>query len=156
MFLNCHTYYSLRYGTLSVDELVDCAIRNNVKALALTDINSTMGTVDFVQACNKKNIHPIAGIEFKNGNDFLYTGIALNNEGFRELNEFLTACSIDGGKIPERPPQFREAFVIYPFDKGITKKLLENEFVGIRPSDLNRFATMDRQNLRSKYIALYP
>jgi DNA polymerase-3 subunit alpha len=156
MFLNCHSYYSLRYGTLTVDELVDCAINNNVRALALTDINSTMGTVDFVQACSKKDIHPIAGIEFRNGNELLYVGIARNNIGFKELNEFLTDCSIENGQIPIVAPAFRDAYVIYPFEKGKSRKLRENEFIGIRPADLNFVSTNSLLVQRSKLIALYP
>ncbi|HMU06712.1 MAG TPA: PHP domain-containing protein, partial [Kaistella sp.] len=40
MFLNCHTFHSLRYGTLSVEELVKQASECGVSELALTDINT--------------------------------------------------------------------------------------------------------------------
>jgi DNA polymerase III alpha subunit len=64
MYLNCHSYFSLCYGTLSVERLVEEASRKGVRALALTDINNSTGILDFVQECTKTNIKPIAGIEY--------------------------------------------------------------------------------------------
>jgi error-prone DNA polymerase len=156
MFLNCHSYYSLRYGTLTIDELIDCAVAQNIRAFALTDINSTMGTVDFVMACNKKNVYPIAGIEFRNGNELMYIGIARNNNGFRELNEFLTDYSIENKHFPTTPPAFRDAYIIYPFGKSTTAFIRENEYIGIMPQHLNAYATSVNRYQRSKVVALYP
>ncbi len=42
--------------------------------------------MDFIKVCHQHGVHSIAGIEFRDGNSLLYTGIARNNEGFRELN----------------------------------------------------------------------
>ena len=67
MYLNCHSYYSLRYGTMAVETLVEEASRLGIGTLALTDINNSTGMVDFVRSCNDHGIHPIAGIEFRNG-----------------------------------------------------------------------------------------
>ena len=90
MYLNCHSYFSLRYGTLSIEKLVDEAVSCGVKVLALTDINNSTGIMDFVAACKEKGIKPIAGIEFRRDDRLLYIGLAQDNEGFRELNEFLS------------------------------------------------------------------
>jgi len=98
MYLNCHSFYSLRYGTLSIDKLVEIAVANGIDTLALTDINNSMGVVDFVNACNKNKVKPVAGIEFRDGNELLYIGIARSNEGFMELNEFLSHHNIN--KLP--------------------------------------------------------
>ena len=57
MYLNCHSYYSLRYGTMSVEKLVNEAKRNGITAIALTDINNTMGTIDFIRECRLNNIN---------------------------------------------------------------------------------------------------
>ena len=75
---------------MAVETLVEEAARLGIESLALTDINNSMGMVDFVRACHKHGIHPIAGIEYRNGDRFLYTGIAQNPHGFRELNDFLS------------------------------------------------------------------
>ncbi|MCH8330081.1 MAG: PHP domain-containing protein [Bacteroidetes bacterium] len=51
MYLNCHSYFSLRYGTMSAADLVAEAKKYGQQAIALTDINNTSATVDFVEAC---------------------------------------------------------------------------------------------------------
>jgi len=79
---------------------MELARQYNIKALALTDINNSTGMIDFVKACREKKIKPIGGIEFRNGNQPLYTGIAHNNEGMRELNEYVTFHNINKKKIP--------------------------------------------------------
>ena len=43
MYLNTHSYFSLRYGTFSVKEVVAKAKSLNVEAMALTDINNSSG-----------------------------------------------------------------------------------------------------------------
>ena len=59
MYLNCHSYYSLRYGTIPVEDLVEEAAAKGVDAMALTDINVTTGIFDFIKACRKHGIHPL-------------------------------------------------------------------------------------------------
>ena len=106
MYWNTHSYYSLRYGTLSLEKLVEEAGKLKLEALGLTDINNTTGTLDFVRICREKGIRPLAGIEFRDGGKLLYTGLAANNAGFRELNEFLSLHNVDGMPLPSRPPRF--------------------------------------------------
>ena len=43
MYLNCHSYHSLRYGTIPLQDLVQQAVCCGVKAMALTDINTVPG-----------------------------------------------------------------------------------------------------------------
>ena len=69
MYLNCHTYYSLKYGALSPKALAEAAAANGVETLALTDINNTSCAYEFIVQCRKKNIKPIVGIEFRLGRD---------------------------------------------------------------------------------------
>ena len=49
MYLNCHSYHSLRYGTIPLNELVEQAANFGIKALALTDVNTVTGIYDFVK-----------------------------------------------------------------------------------------------------------
>ena len=79
MYLNCHSYHSLRYGTIPLSDLVLHAKQCNVKAMALTDINTVTGIYDFIKECKSVNIKPLVGIEFRNNNKLLYIGIAKNN-----------------------------------------------------------------------------
>ena len=86
MYLNCHTYYSLRFGTLSELDLLELAQQNEVTQLALTDINNTSAGLNFVRKAPEYGIRPVLGIDFRNGVDPCFVGIAKNNEGYRELN----------------------------------------------------------------------
>ncbi|RYZ27958.1 MAG: DNA polymerase III subunit alpha, partial [Sphingobacteriales bacterium] len=61
--------------------------------------------------------------------------IAKNNEGFRELNELLTAHNLEAKKID--PSNLNQVFVIYPYGSQAVETLRENEFLGIRAAQLN-------------------
>ncbi len=152
MFINAHSYYSLRYGTLSLEEMVKIAKNNHFKAIVLTDINNSTGVLDFVNLCQKNDIHPIAGIEFRNDNKYLYTGIARNNEGFRELNDFVSQHNINKEKIPETPPVFQNVYVLYPFGEKKANELNENEFIGIKPVEARKIVTSEFKNRQDKLV----
>ena len=156
MYLNCHSYYSLRYGTIPLEKLVETAASIGIEALALTDINNSMGIVDFVKECGKKGIKPVGGIEFRDGNQLLYIGIAGNNKGFKELNDFLSRHNIEDKPLPPRAPRFNNAFVIYPFGTIPPKELKENEFTGIRTTELNLLVSSQYRYCQDKLVALCP
>ncbi len=157
MYLNSHSYYSLRYGTLSIEKLVAAARRNNVKALALTDINNSTGMMDFISECRLNGIKPIAGMEFRDeDNRLLYVVVARNNEGFREINEFLTKHNLEKLPLPVRAPAFNNAYAIYPLTGTAPVKPLENEFIGIRPGDINRLVSSRYRYHEQKLLALLP
>ena len=156
MHLNVHSYYSLRYGTMSPEELVERAKELNIRTLALTDINTSMGIPDFVKACEKKDILPVAGIEFRNGDRHLFTGIARNNQGFRELNEFLSKHNITKIPLPHVAPEFDHVFVIYPFSDHPTEKLKPNEFIGLSIKKLKSIIFSDAQSVQPKLILFQP
>ena len=157
MYLNCHTYYSLRYGTLSPEQLVDQARLLGISSLALTDINNSTGMIDFVKACRQQGIKSIGGIEFRDTKHrLLYTVIAINNEGFREINEFLTWHNLNETPLPPCPPVFMNAFTIYPSGQKLPRKLKENEFAGIRPYEVRRLVSSPLKHLKHKLVAFYP
>src|SRR5512133_3834358 len=85
MYINCHSYYSLRYGTMSVEQLAQKALTAGADTIVLTDINNSTGIPEFAGECVKNNIRPVAGIEFRNENELQYIGIARNNKGLQEL-----------------------------------------------------------------------
>ncbi|WP_192820862.1 DNA polymerase III subunit alpha [Rufibacter sp. LB8] len=154
-----HSYFSLRYGTLSVEELAAEAKKQGYLALTLTDINSTSGIFPFVQACLVQGLAPLVGIEFRRGNRWVYTGIAQNQQGLRELNEFLSTYLLQHQQVPELPPAFNHAVIIFPFNraKELDQKhpLRENEYLGVQPAELNQllFSDFRKKNLR---LLLYP
>mgnify|MGYP000665584249 FL=1 len=64
MYTNCHTYYSLRYGTFSETALLDLAVKHQIDQLALTDINSTSACLNFIREAKYLNIKPVVGVDF--------------------------------------------------------------------------------------------
>ncbi len=156
MYLNVRSYYSLCYGTISIENLVEQACRMHISSLALTDINNTAGIVDFVFECKKYGIKPIAGCEFRNGDDLLYIAIAVNNEGFREINETLTQHNISKTPYDIDAPQWNDVIVIYPFGKRKISQLNDNEYIGVRLSQVSRLLTSDLRNHQEKIVIAQP
>ena len=152
MHLSNHSWFSLRYGTLSIENLVEEALQNNVEALALTDINNSMGMIDFVKSCRENKIKPIAGIEFRNDDELLYTGIAVNNKGFRELNELVSFHNKKAINFSYSAPILDQVLFLYPFSAKNPENLLENEFIGIRPSEVSKLHFSDLKRHLSKLV----
>ncbi len=156
MYLNCHTYYSLHYGTLSINELLDLAIQNNVGMIALTDINTTMGIPEFVKEAELKGIKPIAGCEFRNEDNLLFIGLAKNREGLKELNDWQTEHNLQEKIYPADAPKFKHVFVIYPFGRKSPDELHENEFTGIKANQLNKLLTSEYRKYPDKLVIWQP
>lgn len=156
VYLNVRSYYSLCFGTISIENLVEQACRLHIPAMALTDINNTMGIIDFVFECKKYGIKPIAGCEFRNGDELLYVAIARNNEGFREINETLTQHNVSKTPYNINAPQWNNVIVIYPFGKRKIAQLADNEFIGVRLSQVSRLLTSDLRNHQDKLVIAQP
>lgn len=157
MYLNCHSWYSLRYGTISVERLVELATVNRIDCMVLTDINNSTGAWEFAKNCIEAGIKPVVGVEFRKDGRLLYIGIAKNLEGFRELNEFLTRINLSQAIMPDRPDNFPNAYIIYPFEiLQSGKELQDNEFIGIRQEELNKLFGKPLQGLRNKLVVLHP
>jgi len=155
LIINAHSYYSLRYGTIPVKELVSKAALLGIKTLALTDINNTTGIIDFVKACKQNGIKPIAGIEFRSNGLLRYIGLAVNNEGFRELNEFLSQHNLEEAPLPERPPDFANVFIIWPLNNIPHHRLRDHEHIGIKPGEITKMMTLSSRFARSKLVILH-
>ena len=144
------------YGTISIENLVEQARSLHIPAMALTDINNTMGVIDFVFECKKQGIKPVAGCEFRNGDELMYIAIAINNEGFREINETLTRHNISKTPYNIDAPQWNNVVVIYPFGKRKISQLADNEFIGVRLSQVSRLLTSDLRNYQEKLVMAQP
>lgn len=156
MLLNTHSYYSLRYGTLSLETLVLQAKAKGYATLALTDINNSMCMVAFVQECKRQNIKPIAGVEFRQDDRLLYVALAQNNEGFQELNEMLSLHNRLRTPFPETAPDFKSVYVVYAYGSRRVAQLREHEWLGVRLSQLPRLLHSDWQKDQHKLLAMQP
>jgi DNA polymerase-3 subunit alpha len=169
MFLNCHTAFSFKYGTLPVDKLFDEAKKYGVRKLILTEINNTASYIEMLRLCEeRKPGSPLAGenaceleigvgIEFRQEHDLLYIILAQNNTGFEKINRFLSHHNHENKKFPEQAPVIDNTFVIYPFGKTEPERLRSNEFIGIRKHQLNQFALYTaRKEFPEKFVILHP
>lgn len=155
MFLNCHTIYSLRYGTLSPRALVTQAKRFGIGNLVLTDINNTSCALEFYNLCEEAGIKPGIGVDFRRENKCLYIGIAKNREGLRELNELLTEHSLEQKPLPDCIPPLQHCYVIYP---QLTKPLRffrDNEYLGVRPEYIHRLFSSEVRHFPDKLVTLH-
>ncbi|MDT0686238.1 DNA polymerase III subunit alpha [Autumnicola psychrophila] len=157
MFLNCHTYYSLRYGTFPVEELCELAKSQHVQSLAVTDINNTSACLKFIKIASEYGIKPLIGIDFRNGVQQQYVGIARNNEGFKQLNQHLSNHLHNGNDFANNAPSLSQCYIIYPFEKVVSENKIsfkENEFIGISVESLRKLKFSKYLHYREKLVLL--
>lgn len=82
--LNTVSGFSLQYGTSKVEELVSQAKKLGFTHLALADHDTLAGAIAFVTACQKAQIQPILGVNFKVNQSRLVL-LAKNSLGFASL-----------------------------------------------------------------------
>ncbi|MFG4003423.1 DNA polymerase III subunit alpha [Flavobacterium aquidurense] len=155
MFLNCHSYHSLRYGTIPLDDLIKQAADCGVTAAALTDINTVTGIYDFIKGCEASGIKPLVGIEFRCSHKLRYIGLAKNAAGLAQMNRFLTDHNFSGNPLPEKAPKFESVYFIYTLENA-PAQLGENEFIGIEPDQLGRLFMPELKKKISKMVILQP
>lgn len=156
MLLSSHSYYSLRYGTLSVEQLVSLAAQRGHHTITLTDINNTTAIPDFIKACQKEHLHPIAGIEFRINNILLYTGIAQNNQGLEQLNRFLTHHNLSNTPLPPKAPPLPHCAFIIPLECWNGQPPAPHEYIGVRPSHLTRLISTTSKQYINKMVLYSP
>ncbi|MEO7982598.1 MAG: DNA polymerase III subunit alpha [Bacteroidota bacterium] len=162
MYINCHTYFTLHYGTFSTKELVDIAVDKGVTALALTNINSTCDVWPFVQLCRDNKVKPIVGVEIRNGDKLLYLLIAANNKGYGWINQFLSEYLITKKDFPEPSDEQAffengwDGFVIFPVGAKPLRNLRLNERIGVTPWEINKLFGTDWRDYEEKFVIRQP
>ena len=171
MYLNCHTGFSFKYGTLPVKTLFEEAKRCGIHKLALTEINNTSSYLEMLRICDERKprangltkfgkpayeLDIAVGVEFRNNNEFLYIAIAKNNNGFEAINRFLSFHNKEAKPLPIRAPEFKNIFVIYQFGKIDPDQLKEYEFIGVTLHDLRAYTMHPlRKRYERKFVLLH-
>ena len=86
----------------------------------------------------------------------MFPGVARNNEGFREINEFLTDHNLNNKAFTYQAPDFENVFVIYPFRRKRLTNLKENELIGIKPNEVLKLFSTDNPDDKSKLVVFQP
>ncbi|OYT14715.1 MAG: hypothetical protein B7C24_16900, partial [Bacteroidetes bacterium 4572_77] len=105
---------------MPIDLLIKKAKSLGMDKLALTDINNTTGLPDFIKAAKEANIKPIAGVDVRNSNQFLYH------------------YQLQHKSYPTEAPKLKEVFIIYPLHHFPQGQLQDNEFIGVRKREINQ------------------
>lgn len=155
MHLNCHSFHSLRYGTISVADLVAIGKSLGVTAMALTDINTVTGIYEFYKACKDAGIKPIVGMEMREDDRLLYIALAKNRAGLAEINRHRTHYNLQRLPLPEVAPDFKEVIVIYPIEK-LPDALRDFEYVGIPAESLSSLIRPQWKDRLDKMVVLHP
>ncbi len=158
MYLNNHSYYSLRYGTISEIELLEMAQQHECTYFPLTDINNTSACLNFIRKAPSYGIIPIVGIDFRNDAQQCYVCLAKNNQGFLELNQFLSKHLHEEKVFPDQAPSFNHSVVIYPFEKLLTiekTSFSDNEFIGVGFADINKLHFSKLSEFTDKLVLLH-
>ncbi|MDX2070278.1 MAG: PHP domain-containing protein, partial [Haliscomenobacter sp.] len=118
LHLHCHTQFSLLDGASSITQMMDKAVKDEQKAVALTDHGNMFGAFKFVAEAKKRNLKPIIGCEFylvkdrhqkafsraKGESDERYHQLLLakNAKGYENLSKLCSLGFIEGlyGKYP--------------------------------------------------------
>ena len=135
------TNYTLLSSLLTIDDLVNHAIKNNLDSISITDTNM-YGTMEFIKKCNKNNIKPIIGLELLIDNNKVVV-FALNYNGYINLMKLSTIQNKDEVTIPILKKHSKDIILVIPYqskDKydelsniiketylGYSNKLEENE-----------------------------
>jgi DNA polymerase III alpha subunit len=128
--LVCRSYYSLLRGAVPVQQLVCKAKEYGYGAIALADVNSMYGVVDFCKAAKKADIKPIIGVQILTDTQNAVL-LAENRAGYKNLCRITTARNLD--------PQFDLVEQLKKHHKGLTcicnQKPLLNRLKRILPKD---------------------
>lgn len=110
--LHCHTHYSLLDGASRIPALMDKAVADGQKGIAITDHGNMFGAFEFVSEAKKRNLKAIVGCEFylvqdrhrkqfqtsKGERDVRYHQLLLakDQEGYQNLSKLCSLGYIEG------------------------------------------------------------
>lgn len=104
--LHVHSFYSLLDGLSSPKKLVEVAVENGFKALAITDHGCCGGLLVFQKACKDAGIKPLLGCEMYITSDMMFKEktsvnhhlilLAKNTIGLKSLMRLASIAEIDG------------------------------------------------------------
>ncbi|QKT09069.1 error-prone DNA polymerase [Gordonia sp. X0973] len=107
--LHAHSAFSFLDGASTPEEMVEEAVRLDLKALALTDHDGFYGVVRFAEAAREFGLPTVLGAELSLEPDVVRTGVpdpsgehllvlARGPEGYRRLSQAMASAHMSGGK----------------------------------------------------------
>jgi len=136
-----HSYFSLRYGTVSPLEALHAIRDAGFAAAIFADVNNTSATWDVKRWSKQNNFPVIVGVDFKNNMTTQYIAVPKSEMGWKQINEWLSYHSHRKIEFPARPPFWEEVEIVFPFERirdWNADMLRENEWIGLAPHEWNR------------------
>jgi DNA polymerase-3 subunit alpha len=95
--LRISSEFSISQGLLTINQIVDCAQKNNIPSVALTDKSNMFAMVKFFNKCEAAGIKPISGSSIRvifDGDDSSHDLLCLakNNDGHRNLMQAISSA----------------------------------------------------------------
>ncbi len=110
--LHCHTHYSLLDGASHIPALMDKAVADGQKGIAITDHGNMFGAFEFVSEAKKRNLKALVGCEFylvenrhrrqfqtskgERDNRFHQLLLAKDQDGYQNLSKLCSLGFIEG------------------------------------------------------------
>jgi DNA polymerase-3 subunit alpha len=147
--------FSLCHGVLSPAEIVEWAAAAGFRQACLAETNSTASAIEFTRQAQARGLEPIIGVDFRNQQERQYLVLARNNQGFTEINRFLSHYLKTKEDFPAEANWSEDCLVVYPWFKKPQRSLASNEYLRVEVWELNRLAGKKGQVPPDKLIALY-
>ncbi len=142
--LNIKTENSILSSLIKIDDLIDFALKNNIKSLTITD-NKMYGAYYFYKKCRESGINPIIGL------DLIVDGVNVilyckNYDGYKNL---LKLVSLDSVGIDDINTYSGDLICIVPFNSfslyDRLSKIFSDIFIGYK--DKNEMSKLNYDNL---------
>ena len=98
--LGIHTEFSITESIVRIPDLIKTAVKQDMPALALTDLSNLHAAVKFYKSCLGKGIKPILGSTIRlNDAEHKATLLAIDNHGWRSITELVSQGYIEGQQL---------------------------------------------------------
>jgi DNA polymerase-3 subunit alpha len=156
MYLNCHTWFSFLYGTITPKNLINKAKSIGLERFVLADINNTSGCLQTMRLAQNTGVSPVLGIDFRNNHEQKFIGVAKNHLGFERLNRLLSHHLKTEMPFDDICPVTDDVFVIYPFQQHQEFELKAHEFIGVNHKNLHHLQSPIWKKWMHKMVILQP
>ncbi len=155
MLVNCHSYFSIRYGTMSPRLLVQSIRHSGYDRFALTDINNVSASLECFDLARSMGLHPVIGVECRDGRAFRYVLLAANDQGLSAMHHIVEGFTLHGETYPIRATVRDHVFVIYRTAPCAIEDLRPNEFIGVNHEEWSRARQVYKDH-HDKLVAWHP
>lgn len=156
MLLHLRSCFSLRYGVLPLETLISGLQQLGWPVALLADLHNTSMAMGYYHKLSALGLKPLLGISFHFPEQAPVLALACNAEGFRLLNETLSAYNRQPHQIPDLLALPSDHLrLVFPFGSIAAADLPLHAYIGVRHWELNRFALSPDRLYSQRCVALH-